>query len=98
MIGIFITAAILSGSLWLIARHDADLSFVKILLISFGFSVVANILVLTLGLWGFPIAIAVLIWSLVHWCYISVLQAVIVTGIWLAVQIGGGLLIGWMLS
>lgn len=87
MIGIFITAAILSGSLWAVARNDADFSFLKVLLISFGFSVAVKLLILAIGLWGIPIAIAALIWALIQWCYVSVLQAVIVTGIWLVVQI-----------
>ena len=87
MLGVLFIAIILSGSLWVIARHDADFNFWKILLISFVYSIASNLAIATIGLLGIPLALAGLIWAIVRWCYVSILQAVIVSGILLVVQI-----------
>lgn len=92
MFGIFLSALILMGTLWLVARHDAEINFLRMLLISLGITVV-SLLAIPLGFFSLPIIIAALAWALVQFCYVSWTQAWVVTGVYIAAQIGLSLLL-----
>ncbi len=81
------------GALWLVARHEAELSFPRILLLSVGITVLSLLLSLAIGAFALPLIIAATAYGLVRFCYVTWTQAWIVTGIYLATQIGLSLLL-----
>lgn len=92
MFGILLSALILMGSLWVVARHDAEISFVRMLLLSLGITVV-SLLASPLGIFALPVIIGVTAWGLVHYCYVNWAQAWIVTAVYIVAQIGLSLLL-----
>jgi len=91
MLGILISVIILMASLWGVARHDAGINFLHLLLLSLGITVV-SLPTFPLGLFSIPVIIAVTAWGLVRYCHISLTQAGIVTAIYIASQTGLSLL------
>ena len=87
MIGTFISAAILAATLHIVARHDADVTIPKMILIAFGVSISMMLLGNVIGIFAIPIVLAALGWALVRFCYISIPQAAIVCGVWLVAQV-----------
>jgi len=93
MIGILISALILMAALRVVARHDADFGFWKVLVIALTVSASTFVGALS-GYLPFliPVILSGLGWALCHFCYVSILQSVIVCSIWLAAQVGIGIL------
>ncbi len=94
MIGVLISALVLMGAMWIVARHEADFDLKKILVIA----LVVSVASFAGALSGFiqfliPVILIGLGWALHHFCYISILQSAIVCGIWLVVQVGLSILI-----
>lgn len=93
MIGIPISILTIALALWLVARHDAEIDIKVIALIAVIVGVVGGILSMVIGVISLPIMLIGLGWSLVRFCNVNIPQAAIVSGIWLAVQIGLALLL-----
>lgn len=71
MLGIIITAALLSLIMFLVARHEADYSFPKVLLISLGVGIVNFALSLGVGsLIALIVTLGLLVWALHQFCYL----------------------------
>ena len=88
MISLVLSPFIVMFMLWLVARHEADLSYTTIFyvvtgvsLLAFGASLASPWLALGIYLFGLPIAIA-------RWCYVSLPKALLVTVLFIAAQVG----------
>ena len=97
MIGLVVHPVVLIVIMWLVARHSAELNFFTALLVTIGVSVCSALLGALhpiIGLVGF---IVILPFALVKFCYLTLKQAFIVTGIfttWLIVyQLFWGMLL-----
>lgn len=91
MLGTIISAFILCGTMYAVARHEADISFPVVLLIAFGVSAVSVILSLFMGLFSLPLVLVALAWALHQFCYLRWSRAWIVTGIYTVAQLGIGM-------
>lgn len=83
MLSILISALILCAALFLIARHEAEISLPVILLIAVGTSLVSALLSLVhpfLGLAGLLLALP---WAIQRFCYVGWGKAFVTTGIYL---------------
>jgi len=87
MIQIILSAVILCAAMYLVARHEAEISLPITLMISVGVSVIAGILSIFIGPLALLVAIGLLIWSLNKFCYLRWSSAAIVTGIYLVSNI-----------
>ncbi len=92
MISLVLSPFIVMFLLWLLARHEADLSYYTIFYVVTGVSFVSFLtglaspwIALVVFLIGLPIAIA-------RWCYVSLPKAVLVTILFLGVQLGFSIL------
>ena len=88
MISLLLSPFVVMFLLWLVARHEAELSYYIIFFVVAGVSVAAFIgglaspwLGLGIYIIGLPIAIA-------RWCYVSLPKAALVTVLFIAFQIG----------
>lgn len=88
MAGIAISTLLLCVIMFLVARHEADYSLPKVLMISAGISISSLLLTLALGLLAIPLIIGLTIWALHEFCYLRWSRAAIVTGIYIVCQIG----------
>lgn len=87
MIQIIVSAVVLCAAMYLVARHEAEISLPITLMISVGVSVIAGILSLFIGPLALLVAIGLLMWSLNKFCYLRWSSAAIVTGIYLVSNI-----------
>jgi len=97
MLGILITAALLSLIMFAVARHEADYSFPKVALISLGLGLTNFAITIFAG--GLPALIVMLglmVWALHQFCYLRWGMAGLVTGIYLVCQIVISLVMGWL--
>ena len=95
MIGIIISAAFLCVIMYMEAKHEADYSFPKVLLISIGLSICNIILSIMLGPWiALIIVLGLTVWALHQFCYLRWSMAGIVTGLYIAAQIVLGIILG----
>jgi hypothetical protein len=92
MLGIILSALILMGALYVVAKHDAEIDFPRMALVSLGITIVA-LLSSPLGIFALPVIAVATAWILVRFCYVSWNQASIVTAIYLVTQIGLALLL-----
>lgn len=88
MLGLLISPFIVMFLLWLFARHEAELSYYIIFFVVAGVSVVASLfgfvsewLAFAVYAVGLPLAIS-------RWCYVSLPKAVLVTVIFIVIQVG----------
>lgn len=89
MLEIIISAVILCAVIYLIARHEAEISLPIILIITVGVSMAGAVLSLLLGPWiGLLLTLALLSWALYRFCYLPWPKAVIVTVVYLITNIG----------
>jgi hypothetical protein len=93
MFGLFLNAAILYLIVWLVARHTAELEFWVMFLIALGVGLAGWGIGLALGggyltLLGLIPVLGLLVFLLMKFCYISLQQALIASGIYFAYQIG----------
>ena len=89
MLAFLVHPLVLIGFMWLVARHSADLDLLRAFLIVFGAGIFSWVLSSMLH----PIAgtvgyIVVLPWALINYCELSLKEALIVTGLFMAWLIG----------
>lgn len=95
MPGIIISAALLCAIMFIVARHEADYSFPKVLLISLGLGLCDFALSLLLPpLVGSLVVLGLTVWALHHFCYLRWNMAATVAGIYLGCSIGLGIVLG----
>ena len=87
MLQIILSALILCISMYLIARHEAEISLPVILMITVGVTVVGAILGMMIGPLALLVCLALLAWALHRFCYLSWPKASIVTAIYLVSNI-----------
>jgi hypothetical protein len=88
MAGIAISALLLCVIMFVVARHEADYSLPKVLMVSAGISIVSLLLSMAIGLLAVPVIIGLTMWALHEFCFLRWSRAAIVTGIYIACQIG----------
>ncbi len=93
MLGLVISVATIAISLWLVARHDAEINLHIIALIAVVVGVGGGVLSAFIGIMSLPIILIVLAVALIRFCYTSIPQASIVCVIWLVVQIAWSMLL-----
>ena len=102
--GFLVSAAILAFAMWIVASHDADISPLKVIIIAFGtaaVSMLASFIITSNGLpeiLVLPIVLIFLAVVLIRFCYVSMIQAVIICGVWLLSQIIIGVILTMMFS
>ena len=99
MLGILISAASLCIIMYLVARHEADYSLPKVILIAAGLAIINFILSVAIGqLISLPIMLGLTVWALHQFCYLRWSMAAVVTGIYIVVQIALGMLFAGLTS
>ncbi len=83
MLGLVLHPLALLLLMWIVARHDAEFSFFTTLLVVVGVGVCAAVLGILHPLLGLVGYIVLLPLALVRFCYLSLPQASIVTGLFL---------------
>jgi hypothetical protein len=84
MIGLVLHPAILIGIIWTVARYDAEINFLKALLVVIGVGLCSALLGTLHPLLGLLGYIVILPAALMRFCYLRLKQALIVTGIFVA--------------
>lgn len=97
MIGLVLNPVVLLILLWLVARHEAELEFSVIFLVSLGIGLgsmaISHVLAPYLGMFTLiPIAMLA-IYLLMRFCHTSLQRSAIVVGLFIAYQIGFALLL-----
>jgi hypothetical protein len=87
MISIIISTLVLCAAMYLIARHEAEISLPVILMICVGVNVIGGLLGLMIGPFALLVTIALLAWSLQKFCYLGWSKAFTVTGIYLVTNV-----------
>lgn len=87
MISLVLDPLVLLLLMWLFARHDADFSYLKVLLITFCVAIIASFLASFHPIIGSASYVVLIPFALHRFCYISLKQAFIITGIFMAWQI-----------
>jgi hypothetical protein len=87
MAQIAISCFVICLSLYLIARHEAEISLPVVLMIAVGVSVISLLLSLAIGPFAFLVALVVLAFAIRRFCYIGWPKAIAVTGIYAVTNI-----------
>lgn len=81
---ISISSFVLCVTLFLIARHEAEISLPVILMITVGVSMISILLSLAIGPFAFLVALVILTLAIRRFCYVSRPKAIAVTGVYAA--------------
>lgn len=87
MAQIAISSFVLCVALFLIARHEAEISLPIILMITVGVSMISILLSLAIGPFAFLVALFILAYAIRRFCYISWSKAWAVTGVYAVTNI-----------
>ena len=87
MISILVSTLVLCIAMYLIARHEAEISFPIILMICVGINVLGGVLGMFIGPLALIFTIALLALSLRKFCYLPWPKAFAVTGIYLTTNV-----------
>lgn len=87
MAQIAISSFVLCVALFLIARHEAEISLPIILMITVGVSLISILLSLAIGPFAFLVALFILAYAIRRFCYISWPKAWAVTGVYAVTNI-----------
>lgn len=87
MLALVINPLIIMFLLWLLARDEADLSYVNILLVTVALTIIALLIGFQYRFWGLFAYIALLPFALTRFCYVSFAKASIVTVLFLGWQL-----------
>jgi hypothetical protein len=82
MIGLIISAALLCLSMFLVARHEAEINFAIVLLICLGVTVLSYLLARPLGYFSIPVVFGALAWALHQFCCLRWSRALLVTAVY----------------
>ncbi|MCI0684674.1 MAG: hypothetical protein L0Y71_21465 [Gemmataceae bacterium] len=103
MLGLFLNPLVLCVLVWLVARGTADIDFGKMFFIALGVGIVGTLAAMFLGggyvglLALIPI-LGLLLFLLMKYCYLTLQQGLIVTGLYFLYQVGFAVAIHTMLS
>jgi hypothetical protein len=87
MIALVLNPLVLIALMWLLARHEADMSYLKVFGIVFAISIIALLLALVhplVGMLGYLILIPL---ALHRFCYVRLTRALAITGLFIVWQI-----------
>lgn len=99
MIGIIVSAALLCLIMFIVARHEADYSFPKVILISLGLGLCNMMLSLFVGPWvALIVVLGLTVCALNQFCYLRWSKAGLITGIYVMVQVVLGVVFGAITS
>ena len=87
MAQIAISSFVLCIALYLIARHEAEISLPVILMITVGVSIITLLLSLAIGPFAFLVALFILAYAIRRFCYIGWPKACAVTGVYAVTNI-----------
>lgn len=87
MAQIAISSLVLCVALYLIARHEAEISLPVILMITAGVSILSILLSLAIGPFAFLVALLVLAYAIRRFCYIGWPKAWAVTSVYAVTNI-----------
>ena len=87
MLSIIVNSLVLCAAMYLIARHEAEISFPIVLMITVGVSVIGAILSMFIGPIALLISLALLAWAVHQFCYLSWPKASLVSGIYLVTNV-----------
>ncbi|HEY6204782.1 MAG TPA: hypothetical protein VIW21_01310 [Chthoniobacterales bacterium] len=87
MVAIVINPLIIMFLLWLFARHEAERSYITVLLVTIGLTMLALLIGFQYRLLGFVVYLALLPFALTRFCYVSFPKASIVTVLFLGWQL-----------
>jgi hypothetical protein len=87
MLALVINPLIIMFLLWMFARHEAELSYINILLVTLGLTMLALLIGFQYRFMGLVVYIALLPMALTRFCYVSFLKASIVTVLFLGWQL-----------
>jgi hypothetical protein len=88
MIGLVLQPIVLIVIMWIVARHDAELNFLTALLVVIGTGFCSAMLAALHPIAGLAGYVIILPLALVRFCYLSLKQAAIVTGIFAVWLVG----------
>lgn len=87
MLSIIVNSLVLCAAMYLIARHEAEISLPIVLMITVGVSIVGAILSMFIGPLGFLVSMALLAWAVHQFCYLSWPKASLVAVIYLVTNV-----------
>lgn len=88
MITAAISAFFLCVILFLVARHEADYSLPKVIIISLGLTLVNMVFSIAAGLWVFPVVLFTTAWCVQKFCYLEWGKASIVSALYVLCMLG----------
>lgn len=93
MIAALISALVMSFTMWLIARHEAETSVVISFLIAFGVSILTLVTSIFIGPLALLVGFGTATWAVHQFCYLRWHHALVVAAVWLLTQFGLGMLL-----
>ncbi len=94
MIALFLNPLVLCALLWLVARNSADFYFAQVFFLALGIGIAGALLGIFLGILSLIPLAALTVFLLMWYCGITLGQAVLVTALYFAYQVGLSLLLG----
>ncbi|MCW1883440.1 hypothetical protein OKA04_01785 [Luteolibacter flavescens] len=88
MISALISALVMSFTMWLIARHEADTSLVRTFLIAFGVTIITAFSSYFLGILALLVGFGLAAWAVRQFCYLRWPHAFIVATVFIVVRFG----------
>ncbi len=88
MITLLLSPIIVMALLWLLARHEAELSYYIIFFVVAGVSLAAFLAGLASPWLGLGVYVIGLPFAIARWCYVSLPKAALVTFLFIVIQIG----------
>ncbi len=87
MISLLLTPVIVMFLLWLLARHEAELSYYIIFFVVAGVSLAAFLAGLASPWLGLGVYLLGLPFAIAKWCYVSLPKAALVTFLFIVIQV-----------
>ena len=87
MLSLLINPLVLMLLLWLFARHEAELSYVKLLCIFAGITLLVLVVASQNPIIGLTVYVVLIPIALVRYCFVSLSKAIVITVIFLAWQV-----------
>ena len=88
ILNLLITSALLSTIMYLVAKHEADYSLPKVIIMTVGISICSLLATALAGPWvALIITLGVTVWALHQFCYLRWKMAWLITGIFIITQV-----------
>ena len=88
IIGLIISAGLLCLVMYVLAKHEADINFPVVLMISVGCWAINLLLGRLLGVWTALVVFGALAWALQQFCALRWAKAILVTVVYVAASVG----------